>query len=119
MHKVASMETRAVAKYIRISPQKARLVARNIKGLPVEDALNILQYTPKKAARVLSKVLTSAVANAEQLPGIDVDTLFVKSVIINEGPTWKRIMPRAMGRANRILKRTSHITVIVEESEEA
>lgn len=110
------METRAVAKYQRLSPQKARLVARNIKGLPVEDAMNILRFTPKKAARMISKVLNSAVANAEQMPGIDVDTLVVKQVVINEGPTMKRIMPRAMGRATRILKRTSHITVVVEES---
>jgi large subunit ribosomal protein L22 len=113
------METRAVAKYIRISPQKARLVARNIKGMPVEEAMNVLRFTPKKAAGIISKVLGSAIANAEQLPGVDVDTLYVKQVVVNEGPTWKRIMPRAMGRANRILKRTSHITVIVEEGEEA
>lgn len=110
------METRAVAKYLRLSPQKARLVARNIKGMPVEDAMNILRFTPKKAARMISKVLHSAVANAEQLPGVDVDSLVVKQVLVNEGPTMKRIMPRAMGRANRILKRTAHITVVVEES---
>lgn len=110
------METRAVAKYLRLSPQKARLVARNVKGLPVEDAMNILRFTPKKAARMISKVLHSAVANAEQLPGVDVDSLVVKQVLVNEGPTMKRIIPRAMGRANRILKRTAHITVIVEES---
>lgn len=110
------METRAVAKYVRLSAQKGRLVARNIKGLPVEDAMNILRFTPKKAARMISKVLHSAVANAEQLPGVDVDSLVVKQVVIDEGPTMKRIMPRAMGRANRILKRTAHITVVVEES---
>lgn len=110
------MQARATAKYMRVSAQKARLVARNIKGLPVEDAINILKFTPKKAARILGKVLDSAVANAEQVPGVDVDALSVKQVIINEGPTWKRFMPRAMGRVNRILKRTSHITVVVEES---
>jgi len=110
------METRAIAKYVRLSPQKARLVARNIKGLPVEDAMNILRFTPKKAAEMISKVLHSAIANAEQLPGVDVDSLVVKQVVIDEGPTMKRIMPRAMGRANRILKRTAHITVVVEES---
>ncbi len=110
------METRAIAKYIRLSPQKARLVARNIQGLPVEDAINILRFTPKKAAELIGKVLDSAVANAEQLPGVDVDTLVVKQVRIDEGPTLKRIRPRAMGRANRIFKRTSHITVVVEES---
>ena len=110
------METKAVAKYLRLSPQKARLVARNVKGLPVEDAINLLRFTPKKAAKLINKVLNSAVANAEQLPGVDIDSLVVKQVLINEGPTLKRIRPRAMGRANRILKRTSHITVVVAES---
>ena len=110
------METRAIAKYVRLSPQKARLVARKITGLPVEDAMNILRFTPKKAAQMIGKVLHSAIANAEQLPGVDVDSLVVKQVVIDEGPTMKRIMPRAMGRANRILKRTAHITVVVEES---
>jgi large subunit ribosomal protein L22 len=110
------METRAVAKFIHVSPRKARLVAENIKGKPVEDALNILRFTPKKAAGLIGKVLTSAVANAEQLPGIDVDALYVKQVLINPGPTLKRIMPRAMGRATRVRKRTSHITVVVEEA---
>ncbi len=110
------MEARATAKFIRISPQKTRLVARNINGLPVEDALNVLKFTPKKAAFEVSKVLHSAVANAEQIPGVDIDSLTVKQVIVNPGPMWKRIMPRAMGRAYRILKRTSHITVVVEES---
>ena len=109
------METRAIARYIRISPRKARLVAANIKGKPVEDALNILKFTPKKAAVLISKVLHSALANAEQNTSLDIDNLFVKQVRIDEGPTWKRIKPRAMGRANRILKRTSHITVIVDE----
>ncbi len=109
------METRAIARYIRISPRKARLVGRNIQGRPVEDALNILKFTPKKAAGLISKVLHSALANAEQNTSVDIDNLYVKQVMINEGPTWKRIKPRAMGRANRILKRTSHITVIVDE----
>lgn len=109
------METRAVAKYMRTSAQKARLVARNVEGLPVEEAINILTFTPKKAAKLLNKVLHSAVANAEQA-GVEVDNLFVKQVIVNEGPTLKRIIPRAMGRANRILKRTSHVTVVVAEA---
>jgi len=110
------MKAHAIAKYIRISPQKARLVARNIEGLPVEKAMNILKFTPKKAAEIINKVLHSAVANAEQQPGVDVDSLHVQRVIVNEGPRWKRHMPRAMGRVNKIIKRTSHITVIVEES---
>lgn len=109
------METRAIARFIRISPQKARLVGDNVRGLPVEDAVNILNYTPKKAARLLKKVLNSALANAEQNYSLDLDNLYVKQVRVDEGPTLKRIQPRAMGRANRILKRTSHITVIVEE----
>jgi large subunit ribosomal protein L22 len=110
------MEAKATARYTRISPQKTRLVARNIKGMAVEQALNVLKFTPRKAAGELSKVLSSAVANAEQIPGLDIDSLKVKSVIVNEGPTWKRIKPRAMGRATRIFKRTSHITIVVEES---
>lgn len=109
------MEAKAVAKFLRISPRKTRLVAENIRGKSVEDALNILKFTPKKSARILSKVLYSAVANAEQLPGVDVDSLVVDTVLVNEGPTWKRIMPRAMGRAYRVRKRTSHITIVVKE----
>jgi large subunit ribosomal protein L22 len=110
------MKAHAIAKYIRISPRKARLVARNIEGLPVEQAMNILKFTPKKAAELINKVLHSAVANAAQQPNVDVDSLHVQRVIVNEGPSWKRFMPRAMGRVNKIIKRTSHITVIVEES---
>lgn len=109
------MEAKAVAKFLRVSPRKTRLVAENIRGKSVEDALNILKFTPKKSARILSKVLYSAVANAEQLPGVDVDSLVVDTVLVNEGPTWKRIMPRAMGRVYRVRKRTSHITIVVKE----
>jgi large subunit ribosomal protein L22 len=109
------MKARAIAKNQRVSPRKARLVARNIKGLPVEEALNILKFTPKKSATLIGKVLHSAVANAEQNFKVDVDSLQVSQVIVNEGPSWKRYMPRAMGRVNRIIKRTSHITVVVEE----
>lgn len=109
------MEAKAVAKFIRVSPRKARIVAENIKGKGVEDALNILRFTPKKPAAILSKVLYSAISNAEQMPGVDVDSLIVDSVVVNEGPTWKRIQPRAMGRAYRIRKRTSHITIVVKE----
>ena len=109
------MEAKAVAKYIRVSPRKTRIVAEIIKGKGVEDALNILRFTPKKPAKILSKVLYSAISNAEQMPGVDVDSLIVDTVMINEGPTWKRIQPRAMGRAYRIRKRTSHITIVVKE----
>jgi len=109
------MEAKATLKYVRISPRKARLVARNVKNLPVEEALNVLKFTPKKAARLIYKVMYSALANAEHNYSMDIDRLYVKNVLINEGPTWKRIRPRAMGRATRILKRTSHITVILDE----
>lgn len=107
------MEAQAIAKYIRVSPRKARLVAQNVKGLPVEDAMNILKFTPNKAAGIISQVMRSAIANADDKYSVDVDTLVVKQVIVNEGPTWKRFMPRSQGRANTILKRTSHITVIL------
>jgi len=110
------MQAKAIAKFIRVSPQKARIVAATIKGRPVEEAMNILKFTPKKAARIIGKVLHSALSNAEQLSA-DVDTLTVRDVIVNPGPTAKRVLPRSMGRANRILKRTSHITVVVEEKE--
>jgi large subunit ribosomal protein L22 len=110
------MEAKARAKFIRVSPQKARLVAANILGRPVEEAMNILKFTPKKSAKLIGKVLGSAIANAEQISGVDIDNLTVKQVIVNPGPTWKRIMTRSMGRAFRIVKRTSHITVVVAEN---
>lgn len=110
------METKAVAKYIRISPQKARLVADVVRGQDVETAITTLRFMPKKAARILRKVLESAVANAEHTETIDVDTLYVKEIQINGGPMLKRFRPRAMGRATKILKRTSHITVVVDEA---
>ena len=106
---------KATAKFIRVSARKTRLVAENIKGKGVEDALNILRFTPKKSADILSKVLYSALSNAERQPGVDVDALIVDTVMVNEGPTWKRIQPRAMGRAYRIRKRTSHITITLKE----
>ncbi len=109
------METRAVAKYIRISPQKVRLVADLVRGKKVEDALNILMFTPKGSAPVIAKLLKSAVANAGQKEGVDVDTLVVKQIAVDEGPTMKRFRARAMGRGTRILKRMSHISITVEE----
>jgi len=109
------MEAKALARYIRISPQKARLVADLVRGKSVDYAINALRFLPKKGARLLKKVIESAVANASQNESIDVDTLYVKSIFIDGGPMLKRIMPRAQGRANRILKRTSHITVILDE----
>lgn len=109
------MEAKAVARYIRISPQKARLVADLVRGKDAGSAINTLRFLPKKGAEILLKVIESAVANASQNEAIDVDTLYIKEVFIDGGPMLKRIRPRAMGRASRILKRTSHITVIVDE----
>ncbi len=109
------METRATLRYSRISPQKARLVADQIRGLPVETALQQLEFHRKKGAVIIRKVLESAIANAEHNDGADIDELRVSKVYVDEGPVMKRIRPRAKGRANRILKRMSHITVAVAE----
>ena len=110
------METKAVARYIRISPQKARLVADLVRGQDVDSAITTLKFMPKKAARILRKVIESAVANAVQTDTVDADTLYIKNILIDGGPMLKRFRPRAMGRATRILKRTSHITVVVDEA---
>jgi len=110
------MQAEAKLKYARISAQKARLVADQIRGLRVEQAINVLSFSPKKGAGIIKKVLESAVANAEHNAGADVDELKVAVIQVNEGPSVKRIQPRAKGRANRIVKRTSHISVTVAES---
>ena len=112
------MKAKATARYVRISPYKARLVIDLIRGKDVAEALKILSFTPKKAARIIKKVLESAIANAENNYGMDVDKLYVSVAYVDEGPRLKRIWPRGWGRASRILKRTSHITVIVEERTE-
>ena len=109
------MEARAIAKYIRISPQKARLVVDLVRGEKVEDARRILQYTRKYAAGMVSKVLKSAVANAKQNPNIDESILYVKEIFVDQGPSLKRWRARAQGRAAAIKKRMSHITVILDE----
>jgi len=109
------MEAKAVARNIRISPQKARLVADLVRGKDVETAINTLRFMPKKGARIIRKLVESALANAGQNQAIDVDTLYVKTIFVDGGPSLKRIQPRSMGRANRILKRSSHITVVLEE----
>ena len=109
------MEVRAVGKYLRISPAKARLVANLVRNRPVNEALTILRFTPKKGARLIGKVLRSAIANAENTEVMDMDNLFIKAIYVDEGPRLKRWRPLAMGRATRILKRTSHITVILSE----
>ncbi|MEJ2576238.1 MAG: 50S ribosomal protein L22 [Gammaproteobacteria bacterium] len=109
------MQALAKLRFARISAQKGRLVADQIRGLPVERALDVLAFSNKKGAVMMKKVLDSAIANAENNEGADVDELKVKAVTVDEGPTMKRIRPRAKGRASRILKRTSHITVTVAD----
>ena len=107
------MEAKAILRGARISAQKARLVADLVRGMPVDRASGLLAHTEKKAAHVVRKVLLSAVANAENNLGADVDELKVTSIFVDEGPAMKRMHARAKGRGARILKRTSHITVVV------
>jgi large subunit ribosomal protein L22 len=103
----------AILRSTRISPQKARLVADQVRGMPVAKALDLLKFSDKKAAHIIYKVVYSAVANAENNNGADVDELKVASIMVDEGPILKRFMARAKGRGTRISKRTSHITVVV------
>jgi large subunit ribosomal protein L22 len=110
-----TMQAAAKLRFARISAQKGRLVADQIRGLPVEQALNVLTFSNKKGADLMKKLLDSAIANAENNEGADIDELKVASVMVDEGPTMKRIRARAKGRAARILKRTSHFTVIVSD----
>ena len=109
------MEVSATTKRLRISAQKARLVADQVRGKPVADALDILNFSTKKAAVLVLKVVESAIANAENNEGADIDELKVAEIFVNEGLTMKRIKTRAKGRADRILKRSSHITVTVSD----
>jgi len=113
--KGCNMEVKAVAKYVQISPTKVRKVAKAVKGRPVEDALAALGFMPQRSAKILGKVIRSAVANADQKPDIEVDNLSVANIVVNQGPSLKRFRPRAMGRSTRILKHTSHITVVLAE----
>ncbi|RLE10519.1 50S ribosomal protein L22 [Candidatus Aerophobetes bacterium] len=108
------MEVRAVGKYIRVSPRKVQKVVELIRGKPVAEAINILNFTPKQSARQIKKILESAIANAENNFDLDSDTLYVKRALVNTGPTLKRIKPRARGRADLIRKRTSHITIVLD-----
>jgi len=110
------MQSEASIKHARISAQKARLVADQIRGMQVEDAIDLLAFSPNKGAGIIKKVLESAIANAEHNEGADVDELEVREIQVSEGPTMKRIRARAKGRASRICKRTSHILVTVAES---
>lgn len=109
------MEVTARTRYVRVSPRKVRLVTELVKGKKVQEALNILAFTKKASAKTLTKLINSAVANAQQNNQIDVDTLMVKRISVDGGPTLKRYLPRAMGRASKINKRTSHITVVLDE----
>lgn len=110
------MEARAVAKYLRVSPQKARLVADLVRGKSVADAEKILFFTRKYSAGMIQKVLKSAVANAKQNPNIDERVLYVKAIFVDQGPMLKRWRARAQGRAAGIKKRMSHITVVLDEA---
>jgi large subunit ribosomal protein L22 len=109
------MEVRATYKYAKISPFKAREITREIQGLPVSAALDIVAYSPKKAAALINKTLKSAVANAENNANLKVDGLVVKEAIVGEGPTMKRMMARARGSGSRILKRSSHIRIVLTD----
>ncbi len=110
------MEVTAKLRGARISAQKVRLVADQIRGKGIEEALNVLSFSTKKAAQLIKKTLESAIANAEHNDGLDVDELCVSTIFVDEGTTMKRIMPRAKGRADRILKRSCHITVKVADN---
>lgn len=111
------MEARAIAKYVRISPLKVNFICNEIRGKQVDEALSILQFTPKRGAKVLEKVLNSAIANAENNLNLDRENLFVKEAYANDGPQMKRYRPKAKGMAYPIIKRSSHIGVVVEERE--
>ncbi len=112
------MQSRAVARFVRVPPRKARLVVDLIRGQDINQALAIVRFTKKRAARILEKVLWSAMANAQHNYGVkDVDRLVVSQAMVDQGPVLKRFRPRAMGRATPIKKRTSHITVVLSERE--
>ena len=110
------METMAKHKGVQVSPQKARLVADMIRGKPVGDAIDLLTFSPQKSAAIIKKLLNSAIANAENNDGADVDDLKISTIFVDEGTTMKRIKTRAKGRADRILKRSCHITLKVADS---
>lgn len=111
------MEVKAIARGVRVQPRKVRIVADRIRGKSARHVATLLQFHPSKAARILKKVIESAVANAENNHGLDGDRLRIATIMVDEGPRIKRIQPRAMGRAYRIVKKSSHITVVVEEFE--
>ncbi len=109
------MEVRAVSKYLRVSAQKTRLVADMVRGKMVDEALTLLRFIPKKGGRLITKVLRSAMANAENTNAGDLEKMYIKTIKVDQGPRLKRFRPRAMGRATRIIKPSSHITVVLAE----
>ncbi|MDI7261664.1 MAG: 50S ribosomal protein L22 [Thermodesulfobacteriota bacterium] len=109
------MEVSARLRFVQMSPQKARLVADLVRGKGSEEAMNILSFTKKAAARVIRKLLKSAIANANQKKTLHIDHLYIKKIAVDQGPTSKRFTPRALGRATTIRKRTSHITIVLDE----
>ncbi len=109
------MEASAKLSFARLSPRKTRLVVDMVRGKGIQDALNILRFSPQPSAKLISKLLSSAVANAEQKGASDVDRLFVKTITVNGGPVLKRFVPRAQGRASKIRKPTSHISVVLAD----
>lgn len=112
------MEAKAIAKFIRLSPRKARMVVDLIRGKKLEEALAILRYTPNKATEAVTKVVKSAAANAEHNYEMDKEELVISQIFVDQGPSLKRVMPRAMGRADIIKRKTSHITVVVSDKKE-
>jgi large subunit ribosomal protein L22 len=112
------MEAKAKTRFVRISPRKLRLICELINGKGLDQAVSILEFTPKRGARIVAKTLMSAVANARTQQNVDEDRLYVKQAVADDGPTWKRSLPRAHMRATPILKRTSHLTVVVDERPE-
>ncbi len=113
------MESRASTRHVRIGPQKARLVVDLIRGKSVEDAIGVLEFNARRASIVVAKTLKSAIANAESTHNVDVDTLYVKAAWVDGAQTQKRFLPRAHGRATRVIKRSSHITIVVDERKKA
>lgn len=112
------MEAKSIARYVRIAPRKVRIVMDLVRGKSIPDALAILRFTPKAASPIIEKVLKSAVANAEHNYDMDVNNLYISQAFADQGPTIKRFRPRAQGRATRINKKTSHITIVVSEKKE-
>ncbi|MCC6847319.1 MAG: 50S ribosomal protein L22 [Deltaproteobacteria bacterium] len=113
------MESRASTRHVRVGPQKARLVVDLIRGKSVEEAIGVLEFNPRRVSKVVAKTLKSAIANAESTHNVDVDALYVKAAWVDGAQTQKRFLPRAHGRATRVIKRSSHVTIVVDERKKA